>query len=79
MPACWCSWSWRLLLLISLGSWTTIFRKIFQLRSARAATEQFEGDFWRDRDLSGLYQQVRDGKRGTARWRASSSRAWASS
>ena len=26
-----------LLLLISLGSWTTIFRKIFQLRSARAA------------------------------------------
>ena len=54
-----------LLLLISLGSWTTIFRKIFQLRSARAATEQFEGDFWRDRDLSGLFQQIRDGKRSS--------------
>jgi len=52
-----------LLLVVSLLSWTTIFRKWFQIREARAATEQFEGDFWKDRDLGALFQQLRDGKR----------------
>ncbi len=52
-----------LLLFVSLGSWTTIFRKWFQIRDARNATDRFEGDFWKDRDLGALFQQVRDGKR----------------
>ncbi|MFZ9677997.1 MAG: protein TolQ [Quisquiliibacterium sp.] len=52
-----------LLLMLSLGSWTTIFRKWLQIREERAATERFEGDFWRDRDLGALFQQVREGKR----------------
>ena len=52
-----------LLMVVSLLSWTTIFRKWFQIREARAATEQFEGDFWKDRDLGALFQQLREGKR----------------
>ncbi len=52
-----------LLLLISLGSWTTIFRKFFQIRSERQATVKFENDFWRDRDLGTLYHLVRDNKK----------------
>jgi biopolymer transport protein TolQ len=47
------------LLAISIGSWTVIFRKIFALRAARKATDTFENDFWNDRDLGALYQQVR--------------------
>jgi biopolymer transport protein TolQ len=47
------------LLAISIGSWTVIFRKIFALRAARKATDAFENDFWNDRDLGALYQQVR--------------------
>jgi biopolymer transport protein TolQ len=54
-----------LLLVVSLLSWTTIFRKWFQIREARGATDQFEGDFWRDRDLGALFQQLREGKRDT--------------
>ena len=52
-----------LLLAVSLASWTAIFRKWFQIREARIATDSFEGDFWKDRDLGALFQQVRDGKR----------------
>lgn len=52
-----------LLLAVSLASWTAIFRKWFQIREARNATDRFEGDFWKDRDLGALFQQVRDGKR----------------
>ena len=52
-----------LLLAISLGSWTAIFRKAFQIRASRDATDRFEADFWKDRDLGALFQQVRDGKR----------------
>lgn len=52
-----------LLLGISLGSWTTIFRKGFQVRNTRADTERFEASFWKDRDLNALYQQVREGRR----------------
>jgi len=48
-----------LLLMLSLGSWTTIFRKWLQIREERAATERFEGDFWRDRDLGALFQRPR--------------------
>ena len=54
-----------LLLLVSVGSWTTIFRKWYQIRDARIATDEFEADFWKDRDLGALFQQLRDGKRDT--------------
>jgi biopolymer transport protein TolQ len=43
------------LLAISIASWTVIFRKIFQIRAARAATDRFEGEFWRGGDLHALY------------------------
>ena len=52
-----------LLLGVSLTSWTTIFRKGFQIRATRQETDRFEGDFWKDRDLGTLYQQIREGKR----------------
>ena len=48
-----------LLLLISLGSWSIIFRKWFAIRTAKRATDRFETEFWKDRDLGALYQQVR--------------------
>jgi biopolymer transport protein TolQ len=46
------------LLAISVASWTVIFRKAFQIRAARAATERFEAEFWRGGDLNGLYQRT---------------------
>lgn len=52
------------LVLVSIASWIVIFRKWFSLRAARRATEKFEADFWKDRDLGSLYQQVREGRRG---------------
>ncbi len=52
------------LVFVSIVSWVIIFRKWFSLRSARRATEKFETDFWKDRDLGSLYQQVREGRRG---------------
>ncbi len=52
-----------LLVAISVASWTVIFRKLFALRSARIATDRFEAEFWRDRDLGELYQQVQDKSR----------------
>lgn len=48
-----------LLLLVSLGSWTVIFRKWFAIRAAQQATDRFEGEFWKDRDLGALYEQLR--------------------
>jgi len=47
------------LMLISLGSWSIIFRKWFAIRAAKQATDRFETEFWKDRDLGTLYQQVR--------------------
>ena len=35
-----------LLFIVSMMSWTYIFRKWFALRAARAQTEKFERDFW---------------------------------
>ncbi|HQY27407.1 MAG TPA: protein TolQ [Burkholderiaceae bacterium] len=48
-----------LLMLVSLGSWSIIFRKWFAIRTAKRATDRFETEFWKDRDLGALYQQVR--------------------
>ena len=47
-----------LLLIVSLMSWTYIFRKWFTLRRARAQTEKFERDFWSGADLGALYQSA---------------------
>jgi biopolymer transport protein TolQ len=47
-----------LLLLLSLMSWTFIFRKWFAIRRARAQTERFERDFWSGGDLQALYQSA---------------------
>jgi biopolymer transport protein TolQ len=45
-----------LLLLMSLISWTVIFRKWFAIFRARGQTERFERDFWSGGDLQTLYQ-----------------------
>ena len=50
------------LLAISIASWTVIFRKLFQVRAARAATDRFEAEFWRGGDLHALY--LRTGEQG---------------
>jgi biopolymer transport protein TolQ len=51
-----------LLVLISVGSWATIFRKGFHIRRSRGETERFEADFWRNRDIGAVYQQARDAR-----------------
>jgi biopolymer transport protein TolQ len=46
------------LLLVSIASWTLIFRKTFVVRTARTATNRFENEFWRGGDLNALYQRT---------------------
>ena len=53
-----------LLLVVSLMSWTYIFRKWFVLRRARAQTEKFERDFWSGAELSALYQSAANDRHG---------------
>src|SRR4051812_12305632 len=45
-----------LLFVLSLVSWTYIFRKMFAVRSARRQTEQFERSFWAGGNLHALHQ-----------------------
>ena len=47
-----------LLATLSLVSWYWIFRKSFQIRSARTKTNQFERDFWSGGDLNTLYESA---------------------
>lgn len=47
-----------LLLILSLVSWTCIFKKWVEIRYARAQTERFEQDFWEDGDLQKLYRSA---------------------
>ncbi|TFW31272.1 protein TolQ [Massilia horti] len=47
-----------MLFLLSLFSWTYIFRKLFTIRSARAQTEQFERSFWAGGNLHTLHQST---------------------
>jgi len=47
-----------LLLLLSVVSWTYIFRKVFAIRAARAQTEQFERNFWAGGNLHTLHQSA---------------------
>ena len=48
-----------LLLLISLTSWTYIFRKMFAVRQARKQTIEFERSFWAGGNLHALHQNAR--------------------
>ena len=43
------------LLLVSLGSWTVIFGKLFGLRRVRTMNEDFEREFWAGKNLNDLF------------------------
>ena len=47
-----------LLLLVSLMSWTYIFKKYFDVKKAQNQTDRFEEDFWSGGDLNDLYARV---------------------
>jgi biopolymer transport protein TolQ len=47
-----------LLLLVSIMSWTYIFRKMFAIRSAARQTEEFERLFWSGGNLDILYEDA---------------------
>jgi len=47
-----------LLLLVSMMSWTYIFRKMFAVRQAVRQSEEFEEAFWEHSDINKLYQSV---------------------
>ncbi len=51
-----------LLLVISLMSWTYIFRKMFAIRNARSQTEEFERNFWGGGSLHALYQNASENR-----------------
>ncbi len=51
-----------LLVLASMLSWTYIFMKLFAVRRARAAADEFEREFWGGSDLVGLYQRAASGR-----------------
>lgn len=54
-----------LLLLMSIMSWSYIFRKMFAIHSAQTQTEDFERTFWSGGNLNTLYQEARSNRRGT--------------
>ena len=47
-----------ILLIVSMMSWTYIFRKMIEVRTAQSRTEQFEEEFWSGGDLSELYARA---------------------
>ena len=55
-----------LLLLVSLISWSYIFRKMFAIRNARSQTEAFERTFWAGGNLQTLYQNASNRDQGGA-------------
>lgn len=54
-----------LLLLMSIMSWSYIFRKMFAIRNAQAQTEDFERTFWSGGNLNALHEEARSNRRGT--------------
>lgn len=52
-----------LLLLVSVMSWTYIFRKMFAIKSARTQTEEFERAFWSGGNLAILYENATSNRR----------------
>ncbi|MDX3904560.1 MAG: protein TolQ [Pigmentiphaga sp.] len=55
-----------ILAIVSLMSWTYIFRKHFAIKRAQRQTDRFEADFWSGGDLNMLHQAVtaRRGEQG---------------
>jgi biopolymer transport protein TolQ len=47
-----------LLLMVSIASWTLIFRKWRELKIARAALDEFEARFWSGTDLDALHKHI---------------------
>jgi biopolymer transport protein TolQ len=52
-----------LLLLVSIMSWTYIFRKMLAIRSAQVRTEEFERAFWSGGNLNALYEEATSNRR----------------
>jgi len=52
-----------LLMLVSVMSWTYIFRKMFAIKSARSQTEEFERAFWSGGNLNALYEDAASNRR----------------
>jgi biopolymer transport protein TolQ len=52
-----------LLLLVSIMSWSYIFRKMFAIKSARSQTEEFERAFWSGGNLNALYEDASSNRR----------------
>ncbi|HJV74269.1 MAG TPA: protein TolQ [Noviherbaspirillum sp.] len=52
-----------LLLLVSIMSWTYIFRKMFAIKSAQTQTEEFERAFWSGGNLNTLYEEAASNRR----------------
>ncbi len=52
-----------ILLITSLVSWWRIFMKVATLSRAETEAAKFEDDFWRNTDLTQLYEAVTSGKR----------------
>ena len=55
-----------LLLIVSVTSWTYIFRKMFAINSAQSQTEEFERAFWSGGSLNGLFQDAASSRRQTS-------------
>ena len=56
-----------LLALVSVMSWTYIFRKMFAIKSAQTQTETFERAFWSGGNLNALYEEATSNRRRDAR------------
>jgi biopolymer transport protein TolQ len=52
-----------LLLLVSIMSWSYIFRKMFAIKRARTQTEEFERAFWSGGNLNALYENAISNRR----------------
>lgn len=52
-----------LLVLVSIMSWTYIFRKMFAIKSAQTQTEEFERAFWSGGNLNALYEEAMSNRR----------------
>jgi biopolymer transport protein TolQ len=52
-----------LLLIVSMMSWTYIFRKMFAIRNAGVQTEEFERNFWSGGNLNTLYEEATSNRR----------------
>lgn len=52
-----------LLAVVSLMSWTYIFRKLFAIRNAATQTEEFERAFWSGGNLNTLYEDATSNRR----------------